>query len=205
MSTIKTTIRGAIEQVLLLKLKEVTGKLRDKNEKKEKKKQFSREKIIEVHNIFKAGGWSEASLDSMLKVLGVLFDAPELGLGLKLPAEVFAVFVLSSTDGNKHAYPLNFPLICTEKNGPYMLHSDGGAGHCPAGIGSNPRYATDDEIEQCVKNLSANQWRTIMTTDLFKPIIDQAMNSDVHIEATESSSQEDGEEIVLANGRSIQT
>jgi len=201
----KTTVRGAIEQVLLQKLKEVTGKLRDKDERKEKKRQFSKKKIIEIHTALKSLGWNEDQIPKMLNIFSILTEAPELKNGLKLPAEVFAVFVLDSTDGNKHAYQLNVGLICTEKSTPYMLHTDGGSSHWAVGIGSNPRYATDEEIKSCVKNLSQGQWKTIMTTDLFKPIIDQAMNSDVHVEAAEESEQEEGEEIVLANGRSIQT
>lgn len=199
----QTTIKDLIKSELVRTCYEVTRKLREKDEKKEKKRKFSREEQTEMENKLKTIGWTGSTAQNILELFAILLDAPELKAGAMIPRELFSVVVLEDKNSG-HGYALNSPYIVTDPKKNYLLCVSGGVTSWAFGQSDKPRFATDSEIESCIESLSEQQWKTIKTHDIFKPIMEPVMNLSVSVESTESNTANgDAEEIQLADGRTI--
>jgi len=139
----ETTVREIIQSKLIEKMKEVTRPLRENDSKKEKKRQFSRDKISELETAVIAMGWTGENITKMLNIFSVALDAPELKQGSKLPVEPLCCVVLQSAESRTHAYVLNIPHIVTIKDGCYLLHNNGSVNSWPVVNKDKPRHATD--------------------------------------------------------------
>ena len=139
----------------------------------------------------------------MMKLWSLLHDAPELKTGSMLPLELFAVVLIENHSGN-HNYPVNKPLIVTGKDGYLWNPPDGTVNSWKFMPVDKPRYATDEEVEQCIKDLTPVQWQKFRTFEVFLPIQDAAMNRSVMVENDETGRNNgDDNEIELADGRKI--
>jgi hypothetical protein len=199
-----TTIRDVIKMELIKTCKEVTARLREKDEKKDKKRKFSREDVQKIEILYTALGWKNEFLSKMMEAASILHDAPELKQGGMINMELFCVFVLGKTTGT-HAYNVNEPLIHTAsgKNVFGALHVDATVNNWSFVGADLPRYATDEEVEKCINSLNQNQWNSILTHDIFKPIIEAAMSKSVEIEeagsgGNEENGSDNGEAVVIA-------
>lgn len=202
--TMQTTVRDMIKAELLRVCGEVTTRLREKDEKKEKKRKFTREQHADIEAKMKSAGWSGDNLPKMLEIFGILHDAPELKAGIMIPRELFAVVVLEANPAGRHAYGLNLPFILCNAKGNYLFHTDGSTANWVFQVDDKPRFATDAEVESCINSLNDNQWKVIMAHELFRPIIDAVMNKTVNVEDhTGNGRAADGEDVVLQDGRTI--
>lgn len=198
------TVKDVIKAELLRVCKNVTRKLREKEARKEKKKTFSREEVAEIEKIHKEQGLDTNQSARHFKIYSILHDAPELKAGSMLPLELFAVVLIES--GVHHNYPANKPLIATSNDGYLWNPSDGSPSNWRFLSSDNPRYATDDEVEQCIKDLTDRQWMSFHTHAVFKPVTDAAMGREVMVEdapASNGESEEGNGEIRLQDGRTI--
>lgn len=197
------TVKDVIKTELLRVCKDVTDRLMEKEAKKDKKRKFSREDVTQVEAFFKEMGLSLDQANRWMKIYAVLHDAPELKAGSILPLELFAVVLIESNSGN-HNYPAGKPLIVTGKEGFLWNPSDGAISNWKFLPADNPRYATDDEVEQCIKDLTDIQWKKLHYHDLFRPVVDAVMNKEVTVEEMPASDHEEGNnEIRLKDGRTI--
>lgn len=200
----QTTVRDMIKAELLKVCGEVTTRLREKHEKKEKKRKFTRPEQEEIETKLKAIGYANPSLQQFLDILSIIADAPELKAGVMIPRELFAVVVLEANPAGRHDYGLNLPFIlCNAKNN-YLFHTDGATANWVFQVDDKPRFATNAEVESCIKSLNDKQWNGIMSHELFRPIIDAVMNKTVNVEDhTGNGRAADGEDVVLQDGRTI--
>jgi len=201
----QTTIKEIIKLELLRTCSEITRKLREKDEKKEKKRKFTREQQADVECKFKACGWDAAKIQLNMEAMAILFNAPELKAGAIIPRELFAVVVLDANPDGRHVYAVGVPHIVTHENNCYLMHTDGALTNWAYQIKDKPRLATDKEVEKCINNLTDKQWNTIKTHDTFKPIMDAVMNKTIEVE--DHSGNGDGGvadgDIELPDGRTI--
>lgn len=197
------TVKQVIQADLLRVCKDATRKLRDKDKKKEKKRKFSQKEIAEMRALIRATGWDDNNTNRWMKINSILHEAPEL-LDFMLPLELFAVVLVQAGDG-QHRYPANKPLIVTSKEGYLWNPSDGGVSNWAFTSKQNPVYATDEQVEQCIKDLTPVQWTKLHAFDVFKPIVDAAMNKSVTVEDAPASDDggDDNGEIKLPDGRTI--
>jgi hypothetical protein len=183
---------------------EITRKLREKDEKKEKKRKFTREQQAEVEAKMKAAGWKTEYLQSMMEVFSLLVDAPELKAGAMIPRELFAVVVLDANATSSHAYGVGVPCIVTHDKECFLLHTDGCFNNWRYLITDKPRLATDKEVETCINNLTDKQWNSIKNHDTFKPIMDAVMNKTVEVEDHSDNGEGNADgDITLPDGRTI--
>lgn len=202
------TIKELLKAELLKVCSGITKKLRDKDEKKDKKRKFTREQQAEIENKLKMVGWNGVNLQHVLDVLSIVSEAPELKAGSMIPRDLFAVVVLEANTAQNHAYVLNVPLISTSEKTSHLLHNDGVTGNWQYQISDKPRLATDKEVKACINSLNDKQWKTIMTHEVFKPVMDAVMNKAVSIDSVEDNSNGErngsDEDIVLPDGRTIE-
>lgn len=196
-----TTVRNVIQSELLKVCKEVTTRLREKHEKKNKKVRYKQKEIARMRELLNRIGWDASKTNDQMEIFSILHDAPEL-IEAELPLELFCVFVCEQ-NVNLHRYTANVPYILThvaEKRG---LDLDGTV-NAVFKMNDKPRYATDEEIDFCIRNLNEKQMNFIHRNDTcFKPIMEAAMNRKVGIEEPAVCAVEDGEEVKLPDGRTI--
>jgi hypothetical protein len=199
-----TTIGQLIQSELLKTCLEVTSKLREKDSKKNKGKKFTRSDIAEIEIALATIGYNGMQIPQWLAMFAVLHDAPELKKGSVLPDEVFMVFVLEQ-NASGHPFTVNVPFIGASLNPVRGLDFTGDIRYT-YDMRDKPRYATDDEVKYCVKNLNDKQLNYILTKEPFKPIIASAMKRAVLVEETEApviTDDEDNGEVTLPGGRTI--
>lgn len=196
------TVKDVIKAELLKVCLDVTRKLRDKENKKDKKRKFSREEVADIEKLSREMGWEATKVEKQMKIYSILHAAPELKAGSMLPLELFAVVLIGP--GSHHNYPAGKPLIVTGKDGHLWNPSDGAVASWRFIHSDNPVYATDEQVEQCIKDLTPVQLNRFYTLDVFIPIKDAAMNRMVTVEeATVPNGELADDEIELADGRKI--
>jgi hypothetical protein len=196
------TVKQVIQSELLRVCLEVTNRLREKQAKKKKPK-YSPKEIARLRELTRSVGWDEATTDKWMEVHSILHDAPELK-ETELPLEMFCVFVCEQ-NVNGHRYTPNVPYICTQAktNDNRGLDLEG-VTNTHFAIKDQPRYATEEEVQFCIRNLNEKQMRHIHVSDIFKPIMESAMNKAVTVEEPKDNGElEDNGEIVLKDGRTI--
>lgn len=196
------TVKQVIASTLLRICREATDKVRPKEEPKPRK--YSQEQVAEIHAMLKQLGWSGEKMVLQAKLQATLFDAPELNAPSIIPLELFCVVVLESSDGG-HGYSTDLPIIVTDYNNRYCLHTDGVLNHWSFFANDKPRLATDEEIQLCIESLTDQQWRTIHSNEIFKPVMDEAMKQAVSVdmEPVTGNGSMDSEEHILPDGRKI--
>lgn len=198
------TVKQVIQSELLKVCRDVTNKLVEKHDKKKKKAKYTNDEIARMRELIRATGWDEGHTDRWMEIHSILHDAPELKQK-DVPMELFCIFVCEK-NLSSHRYATNVPFILTDaganKKG---LDLDGTSG---SNFGSKdyPRYATEEEVSYCIRNLNDKQMRAIHASDVFKPIMEAAMNKTVTVEDQLDQSQEHSEdngEVTLESGRVI--
>lgn len=115
---------------------------------------------------------NSAYLDSLMEIL-------EVALGQPLPRTTTTEFVFPDNlsvvvlleNNDNHNYKLNTPYIVLHSRERYLLHTTGRAGDRAERREESIRLATDEEIEQCLSDLTVSQLKFILTEDLFAPIL----------------------------------
>jgi hypothetical protein len=123
-----------------------------------------------------------------LAALSVLFDAPELVMTKEkdkanpdfINCPLLSVVYIGSNNSG-HGYTLG-PNIVTHSGYAYALKKDGEAFNTSFKYELNLRYATAEEIKQCVRDLTEAQWDFIRGNELFRPVIDAALATEVEVE-----------------------
>lgn len=178
------TLKQIIQGQLAKRLKEITAPLRDADEKKNgKKDRYTREEVAKIY-LAARQLWDESACKKIMDLLAMVMDSPELKSYGKFKQCVGCVVVLQEADGNQHNYPINTPLISSQENMMYLF--DGAIASWTATTKSNPRYATDDEIDACVNALSDKDLNSLMNYEvmrltLIKPILDDQVSVDRQI------------------------
>lgn len=194
------TVKQVIAATLLRVCRQATDSVRPKEEAKQRK--YSKEQVDEIHNMLKNLGWNADKIALQAKAYAALLDAPELNMPTIIPLEPFCVVVLESGESG-HGYQLYTPLIVNSSVNRTCVHTDGILNHWSFGIQDKPRLATDEEIKQCIEELTDKQWRCIHTSDTYKPVMDEAMGQEVMVDGIEPSLNTDSEEVTLHDGRKI--
>ena len=134
--------------------------------------------------------------------LSILLGVPEISQRI-FELELFGVLVLEKNPGGTHAYPLNVPLLITNHVTPThkLFHTDGAIGNWGFSMVDDPRIATDEEVVACINDLNDQQWRVILTHELFREIVQEALNTEVNI--LEAVGAAAGEDEIETNGRRI--
>lgn len=198
------TIGQLIQSELLKTCLEVTKKLREKDSKKNKDRKYTREDIAKIELELGQIGYAGGQIPHWLNLLAVLNNAPEIANGSTLPKELFMVFVLNN-NASGHVFTANVPFILANVDPVRGLDLTGSTSYT-FDMRDKPRYATDEEVKYCVKNLNDKQLHYILTKEPFKPIIDSAMKRAVEVKEEESpviTDDEDNGEVTLPGGRTI--
>lgn len=200
-----TTVKDVIKAELFRVCLETTNKFRTKHEKKEKKEKYTAEEVEKVRATYKAIGWSEDQVNKQMEALAILHDAPELKKPTIPAMDTFCV-VVAEKDVSGHSL-LNRPTIWTKKRDAHchwVLDSDGNTeNHYMAYAPDAIRFATDEEVKICIDGLNEKQWRKLIASDAFKPIMDTAMAKAVQCEdiPVEEEDKDNGE--ITVYGRSL--
>lgn len=203
------TVKDVIKAELLKVCKEATENHRAKQDKKEKKEKFSDAKIEKIRNLYARIGWTGATLELLMERDAIMFDAPELKGKQLIPVDILTV-VVPEKNVKGHKYTVNNPYIVTLKDGTnafMALHADGRTDSSWMFALDEPRHATDEEIEQCIENLSAAQWDAIYSNAIFRNIRDAALLKEFNVPdepAKEGNGHfQDGDEVKMPDGRTI--
>lgn len=189
-----TTIGDIIKQALVNACLNATRPLRDANAKKKKSK-YSAAKISEVRALFKSLGWDESNVDRLMMAFSILNDDEGLKPKPMLKATPFVVMKFGASASGQN-YGINTPRIVTDINGEVnvgCLNADGKCTPSWAGVTDQPEYCTDEEIRQCIKNLTEAQWKTIRTDAHFKPIMDSAYATSVQVDGNDEEKTKNAE------------
>jgi hypothetical protein len=193
------TIKQAIEQHLINTMTAINKKLAETIERKAKKARFTHEEIAGIEEVIRTVGWS-SQMENLLTLFSLLSHSPELKSGSMIPIEQFCIIKLSKNKSN-HKYPVNTPLILTDKTNCFCLNRDGTMTTSRFVSQDEPVLASEEEIISCIKNLTQKQWSSIMTDGCFSDMIKAAMGSIICIESGVKDNEET--EIILDNGRTI--
>lgn len=191
------TVKQVIASTLLRICHEATAKARPKEDPKPRK--YSQEQVTEIHAMLKQLGWTTEKVALQGRIYAALFDAPELTVPTMIPLEVYCVVVLETTAGG---YEAGVPWIVTSGPNRWCLFTDGVVNHWAFSLDYKPRPATDEEIQFCIDSLTDEQWHTIHTNELFKPVMDAAMAQSVMVDL-EPVAGKDSVEHTLPDGRKI--
>lgn len=180
----KTTVTGLIKRHLIKVCKEKTQLMRDRIDLKQKK-QFSNKKIDAAVACLRNSFTPEGTI-SLLGALSALFDAPELRRTI-FDLELLGVVVLEKNP-NQIPYSTDVPWIISRtgaQNRCFYTDGHGDVGYA-FGIEHDPRPATDEEIVQCIENLTEKQWSAVLnpSSPLFVPIIKDALANEVEVVET---------------------
>lgn len=193
------TVKQVIASTLFRICREATDKIRTKEDTKPRK--YSKEQVDDIHDMLKQLGWDSKMVAVQGKIYAALLDAQELNVPAMMPLELFCVVVLDkSTSG--HGYELGVPIIVTHASTRNCLHTDGVFNRWSFTSTDKPRPATDEEIKQCIEELTDEQWHTIHVNDIFKPVMDAARAQVVTVDM-EPVTGKDSEEHTLPDGRKI--
>jgi hypothetical protein len=202
----QTSIKSAMSFALKKYLKEINAKLIVKDEKKDKKRKYSREDIAKMEQALREMGWDAAKVEKQMLIYSILFDAPELKQGPMIPLDTHCVVVMEANNSN-HAMTLNMPYIISYPKERHVLVGDGRTSAYIFNAIDKPRLATFDEIDSCVDELTVKQWASIFNENetCLKGLRDCAMNCQVECSEGGAAVVEDraGNEVELANGRVI--
>lgn len=194
------TVKQLIADQLKVTCKAVTGKLREKEDKKNKKRKFSREEVLDVEACHRAIGWDEAKVAHIMKAFSILLGAPELKAGTAIKPEVFSVIVLGH-NASGSPFTVGEPFIATQRNTEvsyYCLALTGEPTRFVFNAPDRPRFATDEEIDKCIDNLNDAQWYSIKTNAVFVPILDAAFSRSISVESVSGGPDEDDEPLLTA-------
>lgn len=187
---------------------ETTNKLRAPKSAKKKRKGYSDKDVVKIRKNLTDLGWDQGHVNRQMEVFSILHDAPELLPENIIKVEPLAVVVMEACPNGTHAHGIGFPVIVVSVNSAGQFscfHSDGVMGKWTINVTDKPRLASEDEIRRCMDNLTPIQLLHIQRNDLFKNIMDAAMNKQVGVEVSDNPAESvaDGAEIELANGRKI--
>lgn len=90
------------------------------------------------------------------------------------------VIVLEERKSN-HNFAVNKPYLIVNGKNYRLLHENGKTDDTRYSIEDKPRLATDEEIEDCLTNLSAAQLRKIMNHELFAPIVHRMYEAETEL------------------------
>lgn len=200
------TIKDVIKQVLKNACREATERVREKEDKKESKRTFDRDERLKIKAAVNAIGWTGSTEDQILRLLSLITKAPELAKSMTVVVDVLSVIVLEAK-GSNHGYGVGVPLISTTSNignankSIRALDISGTIDSWQWDCRDNPRHATDEEIDQCIENLTDRQWDTIKVNPLFKSIMDKSLG--VVVEVGPESGGPEVDEVKTEEGRTI--
>lgn len=178
----KTTFKSILASELLAVCSETTGRQRDKPKGKDARK-FSE---VEADKIYSSlPPWTGDARNQLMTAFSILLKAPELATAGRSKG-VFDLFsvVVCGKNVNNHPWGKDIPFI--------IVHSRNQVGLSPDGRldtyyrdNDKPRLATEDETVECIKDLTAAQWKIVMNDPLFSPIVESAMQREVVIDENE--------------------
>jgi hypothetical protein len=190
----KTTFRELVASSLLAVCSETTVNMHNKIEQEKKRViKYSKEKMEEARRIFRhslptgfASDIKDGHVNAFFKTLAYLLDAPELdpkGPRGQIQHDPFTVIVITQIkDEVLVEYEANKPIIVTNGKNRSFLRKNGEVyGSYFAVDEENYRLATPNEIQQCIQDLNDSQWKTILVNDLFSPIVNDALNTEVKV------------------------
>lgn len=193
------TFKDIVKQVLLKHCLEVTEKVRLKDDKKPKGK-LSREQVREVKASLTSAGLNAGVVGHLMKAISVATERPEMMEPTEVRVPDSAIIVLEA-EKSGHAFDVGKPYIATCDNegaNGFLLHEDGKPAVWIYSQNDNPRFATEEECKECIDSLNEEQMKTIMTIDLFRPVVLEAMNRQISI-----SEEPDSTETEMPDGRTL--
>ncbi len=194
------TFKDIVKQTLLKHCLEVTEKLRGKEEKNNKNR-IPRDKIREAEKALKDRGWDDGQVSALMKAIGIASGKPEFAAGSKVKIPLFSVVVLEQK-ASTHGFQDSKPYISSYDNvapaNGYLLHEDGVPNKWLYEQRDDPRFATEEEVHQCIEGLTEEQMKTVLTFAEFQPVVLDSMNKQISI-----SEEPEGGDVVMADGRTL--
>lgn len=187
--------KDILKAQLLAACEEVTSNARymEKN-RVETKPKYSKEEIEQIDNLMQGLGLGGAARNNWFVIFATLLKAPELAKDSVLEGSYYEPFTVFVPEGGSWITEFrNKPWIITNgKNRFYLHHTGSTTGHSNADKENKVRLATPQEVVDCINNLNDSQWKTIMSDDLFRPVVNAALEQEVSIDENSiSSSPED--------------
>jgi hypothetical protein len=202
----QTNIKGAMTLALKKYLTNINTKILAKEEKKDKKRKYSREDVVKIWQTLRELGFDETKVDKQMNMFSILFDAPELKQGPMIPLEQNCVVVVEA-NASGHGILLHKPYILTYLKERHVMIDDGRTSSYAFHASDKPRLATFDEIDSCVDALAVKQWASIFNENeaCLKELRNCVMNCQVECSEGGAAVVEGraGNEVELANGRVI--
>jgi hypothetical protein len=188
-----TPLHHSLIQILLPACIETTAKQREKPPPPELDKElWELLKDLRTSVTYGKEDWAR----KMLRLIAHVTKRPEIdqyaqliidnGLVAQGPNyDPLTVIVLEDKRSN-HNFTTNKPYIIVNGKNFRLLHETGRTDDTRYSAEDNPRLATDEEIEQCLENLTAAQLRKIMTHDLFAPLVSRMYEAETELVAEKS-------------------
>lgn len=171
----KLTLRDILSVELLSVLQTTTESCRVQTVSAERK--LSDQDLKDIDQLLGESGWSGDHRARMKRILGIATKTPELmSAGSVFP--VMAVITLQ-VNATSHGYDLNTPHIVVHRDNRLLLHKNGKVNHSTYSISDKPTLATDEQVIECIQNLTDAQWKTIASDPLFAPIMNAALERDI--------------------------
>lgn len=103
---------------------------------------------------------------------------PQFGTDSSLPAFDPLTVVVLEANLSSHVYQVGKPYMVTHGMKRFMLDDIGRDKHSAYGESDKPRLATPEEIETCLETLTPAQCRTILSNELFAPMLEALFSTE---------------------------
>jgi len=144
---------------------------------------FSKEKIEAISKKVEAIGWVGSAKDNVMSMFAELLSAPELGPAESRIPKQFCIVKLTKNTSS-HGFQLGKFYINCRVDKMRLLFDTGEVDKWNYRLDDGVEVADKmEEVVECVSKLTEAQWKTVMSHEVFQPLIAGILDSPIQVPA----------------------